>query len=528
MRSRTRTILTVALLAAGLTLAACAGTPPKAASSADATFTYANNLTVMTSWDPASSYSNEVIAMNNIYEQLTRYDSATGKVGPLLADSWTTSPDGLTWTFKLHPGVTFSDGNPVDAAAAKAALDRTIKLGAGAAYEWDAVKSIKAKDATTLVFTLKYAAPLDLIASSAYAAFIYDTKAASGDLAKWFAAGNTAGSGPYVVSAYKKGQENELTLTANKTYWGGWKGDHYTSVVFRVVPQETTAAQLLQGGQVTFVPRLSPTLFDSLKGAKGITTEQTPSFQNILAMLNTANGPLADPRVRQAVSEAIDYDGIVTALKGAVVKAQGVVPKGLLGYTTDVNQTTDPAQAQSLLDAAGYGAGGKKLSLTLTYASGTPELDTIVTLMKSNLAKVGVTLDAKALAWETQWAIGKSADPSKRQDIFLFYWYPDYADPFSWFVNLYRSADPVVFNLSYWVDPQVDHTIDGIQALTATDRSRAQQQYVDLQRTISEQAVSPVLGVDNFQRAFSSTVSGYVDNPSYSNVVFVHDLTPTP
>ena len=80
--------------------------------------------------------------------------------------------------------MTFSDGNPVDAAAAKAALDRTIKLGAGAAYEWDAVKSIKAKDATTLVFTLKYAAPLDLIASSAYAAFIYDTKAASGDLAK--------------------------------------------------------------------------------------------------------------------------------------------------------------------------------------------------------------------------------------------------------------------------------------------------------------------------------------------------------
>jgi peptide/nickel transport system substrate-binding protein len=245
-------------------------------------------------------------------------------------------------------------------------------------------------------------------------------------------------------------------------------------------------------------------------------------------MFNTASGPLTDQQVRTAVSEAIDYDGIVTALEGAVVKGQGIVPKGLLGYTTDVRTMTDPAVAQSLLDAAGYGAGGKKLSLTLTYASGTPELDTIVTLMKSNLANVGVSLTAKALAWETQWALGKSANRSKHQDVFLFYWYPDYADPFSWFVNLYRSASPVVFNLSYWRDPDVDSAIDGIQALTATNRPAAQQKYVDLQKTISDQAISPVLGVDNFQRAYASTVGGYVDNPSYSNVVFVHDLTPTP
>ena len=98
--------------------------------------------------------------------------------------------------------------------------------------------------------------------------------------------------------------------------------------------------------------------------------------------------------------------------------------------------------------------------------------------MKANLAAVGIDLQAKALAWPTQWDIGKSEDVSKRQDIFLFYWYPDYADPFSWFVNLYRSASPPYFNLSYWDDPQVDDTIDGLQAVTATDRDEAQSQYV--------------------------------------------------
>ncbi len=513
-------------LALASVLAACSGTPPKAAAPADSTFTYANNLEVMTSWDPATSYSNEVIALSNVYEQLTRYDSATGTVEPLLADSWTTSEDGLTWTFKLHPDVSFSTGNPMDADAAKAALDRTIELGGGAAYEWDAVKSIQAPDAETLVFKLKYAVPLDLIASSAYAAYIYDTTAADGDLAKWFEKGNAAGTGPYVVGAWNKGSEKELTLDANADYWGGWDDARYDQAVFRVVPQETTATQMLQSGEVTFVPRLAPSLQAAMASTDGVQTTETGSFQNILAMLNTASGPLADVRLRQAVSQAIDYDGIVTAMKGSVVKASGVVPEGLLGYTTDVQQTTDKAAAEDLLAAAGYGPGGKKLSLTLTYASGTPELDTIVSLVKSNLANVGVDLKVKSLSWETQWALGKAADQSKRQDIFVFYWFPDYADPFSWFINLYRSSEPPFFNLSYLDDAKVDSAIDGLQVATATDRTVAEQEYVDLQKTLMQEAVSPVLGVQNYQRALLSTVSGYVDNPSYSNVVFFHDVAP--
>lgn len=516
-----------ALIATVLTLSACTGTPPKATGPLEEVFTYANNLEIMTSWDPATSYSNEGIAMSNMYEQLTRYDSVKRAVTPLLADSWSASLDGTTWTFKLHPGVKFSTGKPADAAAAKAAFERTIKLAGGAAYEWDSVKSIDAPDPTTLVFTLKYAAPLDLISSSGFGAYVYDTTAAAGgDLTKWFESGNAAGTGPYVVDTWHKGQENELTLKANTSYWRGWSGDHYTSAVFRVVPEETTAAQLLQSGQVSFVPRVSPSLFGSLSKSPGVRTSEQPSFQNALAMLNTASGPLTDVRLRKAVSLTIDYGGIVSALKGAMVRAQGVIPDGLMGFTKDVGQTTDVAAARQLLTEAGYGPGGRPLTLTLTYVSGDPELETIVTLMKSNLSAVGITLNAKSLAWETQWNMGKSQDKSQRQDIFLFYWYPDYADPFSWFANLYRATEPVQFNLSYVDDPELNATIDGLQALTATDPTKATQQYVDLQKHISDEAWSPVLGVQNFQRAYASSVSGYVDNPSYSNVVFVHDLTP--
>lgn len=521
-----RTTVTVATAGLALLLSACTGTAPKAAAGGAATFTYANNLEVMTDWDPATDYSNEVIAMNNIYEQLTRYDSTSRTVKPLLADSWTSSPDGLTWTFTLHPGVRFSTGRPADAPAAKAALDRTIKLAGGASYEWDPVRTITAPDPRTLQLHLKYAAPIDLIASSAYGAFIYDTKAAPGDLTSWFQAGHTAGTGPYVVEDYQKGQENELSLKANASYWRGWQGAHYQQVRYRVVPQETTAAQLLRSGQVSFVPRLSPPLFQSLTNVKGVRTSTQASFENMIALFNTATGPLADVRVRRAVAKAIDYQGIVTALKGGVTAPHGVVPEGLLGYSADIHQTTDVAGAQALLREAGYGTGARPLRLTLTYASGTPELATAVALVKSDLAKVGVTLQAKGLAWETQWALGKSADPAKRQDIFLFYWYPDYADPFTWFANLYRSAPKVSFNLAYWRDPAADASIDRLQALTATDRAKAQHEYERLQQTLLDQAVSPVLAVESYQRAYADSVGGYVDNPSYANVVFVHDLVP--
>ncbi|MSW42787.1 MAG: ABC transporter substrate-binding protein, partial [Actinobacteria bacterium] len=159
----------VALAATAALLAACSGTaPPPAPAPAptNAAFTYINNLDVMTSWDPATSYSNEGIATNNLYEQLTRSNPTTNKVEPLLATTWEASADGLTWTFTLRDNVKFSTGNPMDASAAKAALDRTITLAGGGAYIWDPVETITAKDPTTLVFDLKYAAPLDLISSS--------------------------------------------------------------------------------------------------------------------------------------------------------------------------------------------------------------------------------------------------------------------------------------------------------------------------------------------------------------------------
>jgi peptide/nickel transport system substrate-binding protein len=491
--------------------------------SADNTFIYSHNLNIITEWDPAMSYSNEIVAMENLYESLTYYNAETQQVEPRLATEWSSSEDGLTWTFTLRKGVTFHSGRELDSTAAKEAIERTIELKGGPAYIWDAVKSIQTPDPHTLVFSLDYAAPMDLVSSSAYAAYIYDVDAAgSGALDAWFDKGHDAGTGPYTVDSWEPGAERELRLKAYQDYWGGWEDDQYQAVEYRVTPELTTAWQLLQSGDVDYVQRLSPQLFEQASHTDGIQTSERPSFQNLLALFNTADGPLADVKVRKALQLAIDVPGLTAALDGGVTEADGLVPEGLLGAGEGylVEQNLDEAAA--LLKEAGYGA-DHPLELSLTYAQGDDDQQVFVTLLGSALDELGGKLKATPMQWNAQW---KQATAGERQDIFVMYWYPDYADAYSWFVNIFRSSEEPYFNLSYLDDPAVDDMIDQLPSLTASDTAKADETYARLQREIlTEQAAATPLFVQNYQRAYADSVKGYVDNPAYPNVVFVHDLT---
>lgn len=151
-----------------------------------------------------------------------------------------------------------------------------------------------------------------------------------------------------------------------------------------------------------------------------------------------------------------------------------------------------------------------------------------MTLLSSALKGLNVTVHAKPMQWDAQWSQGKAADPAKRQDIFVMYWYPDYPDAYSWFLNLFHSARPVNFNLTYFDNPGVDATIDQLPQLTATDRAKAQATYAALQhKLLVDEAIAAPLYVQQYQRALAGNVGGYVDNPAYPNVTFVHELRPT-
>src|SRR5215472_10917046 len=161
--------------AVALLLAACGGSSSSTAppQTAPQVFTYDTTATVMDDgWDPATEYSDGIIAMSQMYETLTRYDATAHRVEPLLATSWSSADGGKTWTFHLRHGVHFHTGRLMTAQAAKAAILRTLKLNGGAAYVWSAVKTIDTPDQYTLVFHLSYPSPLDFEASAAYSAYI--------------------------------------------------------------------------------------------------------------------------------------------------------------------------------------------------------------------------------------------------------------------------------------------------------------------------------------------------------------------
>jgi peptide/nickel transport system substrate-binding protein len=520
--------------AAGLALAACSGTPYAASGAGrpapSQTFTYDTYTQVMVDgWDPATEYSNGIIAMSQMYETLTRYNPVTHAVDPLLATSWTTADHAKTWIFHLRHGVYFHTGRLMTAQAAKAAIARTIKLAGGASYLWGSVASIAAPDQYTLVFHLKYPSPLALEASADYSAYIYDTQAAgpgagSSALASWLNAGRDAGTGPYTAQTWNKGQEFEVVLKAFPRYWGRWSGTHYKRVVFRVVPQDTTAAQLLRSGQVTFVEQLNPSLWSSFKGDSKVSLTSTPSWQNLLAQLNTQKLSLP---VRQAISYAVDYRGITAALRGAGVTSSGIVPPGLIGHFSNLpGYGYDPAKAAALLKQAGYGPGHKALNLSLTYTQGDSNEQIVATLLKSDLARLNVSLAVQPLAWPTQWAKGKSGNAAQRQDIFIEYWWPDYADPYSWFINLLASEKTPYFNMSYYSNPALDHMIRQVEPLVATSPPAASQLYRSMQVTILQQAPIVFLYNDTYQYAMLAGVSGLQVNPAYPNVVFAYNLKP--
>jgi peptide/nickel transport system substrate-binding protein len=392
---------------------------------------------------------------------------------------------------------------------------------------WGAVKTIDTPDQYTLVFHLSQPSPLDLEASAAYSAYIYDTQAAgpSGNLTKWLNTPHDAGTGPYELQTWNKGQELEAILKAFPGYWGGWSGPHYKKVVFRVVTEDTTAAQLLRSGQVDFVEQISPSLWHSFQGNPGIRTVSSPSWQNLLAQLNAQ--ALSLP-VRQALLYGIDYRGIIAALQGAATPSSGLVPAGLLGHYANLpNYTYDAAKATQLLHQAGYGPGKKALNLSLTYTSGDSNEQVVAELLKSSLAKLNINLSTQSLAWPTQWGKAKSANAASRQSIFLEYWWPDYADPYTWFSNTLLSEKQPYFNLSYYSNKTLDSQINRVESVIATSPAAGAQLYRTMQvETLQQAPLTAVYNV-NYQYAMRTSFTGFQVNPAYANVVFAYNLRPT-
>jgi peptide/nickel transport system substrate-binding protein len=106
------------------------------------------------------------------------------------------------------------------------------------------------------------------------------------------------------------------------------------------------------------------------------------------------------------------------------------------------------------------------------------------------------------------------------------YWWPDYADPFSWFTNLYLGETTPYFNLSYYNNKTVNAQIGRVEATLAVNKSAGAALYDTIQNEIYQDAPTTTLWTVKYQRVLTAGIKGYQDNPAYPNVVFVYNLKP--
>jgi len=477
--------------------------------------------------DPSVSFSDDSVVVGNVYETLVFYNPPGSEevLGPALATGWESSVDGLTWIFHLREGVKFHDGTDFNAEAVKYSIDRTLSLGLGAAFIWDAVDVITVIDDYTVEFKLTYSAPMDLVAASGYGAWIFSPACieAQGENAnEWLNEGHDCGSGPYMIESREKG--SRLIMTRFDDYWGGWREGQFDIVVFEVNPDPVVRQQMLEAGEADFTYALPRVNFEALDARDDVTVYINPSFQNLLGLINMEKEPTNNKLVRQALSYAFPYQQFVEiVMLGQATQAYGPVPAGMWGFSEDLFQYSyDLDKARELLTDAGYPEGG--FDLVMTYATGDLEEEQVGELWRAELAKLGINLEVRGMEWEAQWDLAMS-DPLAAQDIFVMYWWPDYVTPYTYLFNMFHCEEEILFNDGYYCNPEFDDLIDRGNEFSATDREEAERLFIEAQEILIEEAAAMFFYDLPNDHELRSDIEGYADNPAYPHIVFVYKLT---
>jgi len=349
-------------------------------------------------WDPAIAFSLEVVMLVNVYEPLLWYNppGSERRFTPALATDWSSSDDGKTWTFNLRRGVTFHDGTPFNAAAAKACLERTMKMKKGAYYIWDAVTSIDAPDDHTLVIHTSRPTPIDLIASSQYGAYMYSPTAAEKGT-EWFNEGHDAGTGPYHVRRWDKGQQ--VVLEKYNDYWGSWKDDQFDRVFLKVATENATQIQMLESGEADFISLVPADAMKRLDSEEGITAQLLPSWKNSQFLINVRKPPTDNLEFRQALVHAWDYSTVVKDIyAGSAVSARGIVPATMWGHDPNIKTPDfDLEKAKRLIEESGVPEDQRKI--TMAYISTSEEYKNSALLFQQNLKRIGVDVELKPGPW---------------------------------------------------------------------------------------------------------------------------------
>lgn len=397
-----------------------------------------------TSMDPAMNFE-DLDPIYSMYDRLVTYQPPDySKVAPMLADSWDVSSDGLTYTFHLHSGVTFTGTNdPVDAAAVKFSIERAEAINGPPAWLLRPdggvinITSIDVLDPATIRFTLAAVSGSFLPIMANAVSSVMDPKLIAANNGTDFGSSwlndHSAGSGPFSLQQWIRGQE--LDLVANKNYWRG--AVQLDKVVWLNVVEATDKIFGIQRGDLDIVTSLSPdqlALVSSISGVQLVKSADLTTVyfgMNLKAPITLPNGsvtmPFSDRRVRMAVKLAVNYTAITAVLgKGVTIPLGGFIPKGMLGYDPNLVPTQNVAQAQELMKEAGYGNGFTVTMLAEPgmQSAGIAWADMGLSI-RHDLAAIGITVNVQV----TEGATLLRTYRARQAQMVIMNWNKDYSDP---------------------------------------------------------------------------------------------------
>lgn len=397
----------------------------------------------------SSYFSFEVL--ENVFDTLVEPDENL-EMRPALAESWTVSPDQLTWTFRLRGGVTWHDGSPFTADDVVYSYRRIIDEKLSNVDKFSAVTDVTAPDPSTVVVRVKEPTPnlLTNLGGFKGMAIVSRRNVESGEIAT-----RPMGTGPFSFASQRSG--DSITLAANPNYWGG--APKIPGVTYRFISEPSTALSALQAGEVDWTDSIPAQRVEQLRNDDSIHLAVTPSNDYWYFALNQARAPWNDVRVRRAIAYAIDRDAIVQATSyGTAVANQLAIPEGNPWYVRYDQYRYDLDEAKRLLDESGV----RPTTLDMLVTSEYPETVTAAQVIADNLAPLGISVNIRTVDMAT-WLDEQNTG---NFDMLMMGWLGN-IDPDDFYYAQHHTGGSN--NAQKFSDPEVDRLLDAGRVETARD-----------------------------------------------------------